>query len=90
MESFIFYLTLLDAQPSLLLALGNFIPSYQVKFSLFKGGNPDEISLDSVDTLGDFDWKLYVLHDMRGDTIKGGFGKNGSTSHVKELSFSTI
>lgn len=48
------------------------------------------IPLNSIYGMVCFGWELDVLHDMGGDTAKGGFSKNNSVIHIEEFSFPSI
>ncbi|PHT66299.1 hypothetical protein T459_30724 [Capsicum annuum] len=49
----------------------------------------NKIPLNLVKGFSDFLGNFYVLHDMSGHNTKGGFVKDSSSSHVKELSLPT-
>lgn len=43
---------------------------------------PDVVSLSSVNELANLRGKVYILHNMVGDTTKASFGKSYSANNV--------
>lgn len=70
MQSFIPELSFLEAKTTLFFGCSNSLPIKKMDFFLISSGSPNRVSLDLVDGGSDFLEKIYILHDMRGNTVE--------------------
>ena len=56
-------------------------------FLIIRGGALEKVLLGFINQLVDFREDQDELHDMSGNTSKGGLGKGDSASHIEEFDF---
>lgn len=88
MESLVLYFTPLEPQSSLSLSFGNGLPTYEMELRFLRGGTPDEVPLNFVNSFAYLGRQMNELHHMGRDTAEGSFCQHYSASHRKEFSFS--
>lgn len=77
----------LDANCSINFRKSHIFPRDRVNFSFLINRSPDKIPNDSVNMFQNLMRDGDILHDMVRNAAKRSLGKDGSSSHVKELGF---